>query len=230
MPIKADIQTLAPGALVDLYILDATAQGGTVTYFHPGTNELGGDVVWQAITYTRFPIAITGFERNSKGAIPRPKVQIANVTGLVGAMVHSLNDLIGAKVTRKRTLLKYLDAVNFAAGNPGADPTQEFPEEVWTVDRKSAENKVFIEFELAAAWDVQGVQLPRRQCLANICAWIYRGAECGYAGGAVADATDTPTTVLANDACGKRLSSCALRFGAAAVLPFGGFPGAGLLG
>lgn len=230
MAIKSDIQTLTPGTIIDLFVLDASAQGGAVTYFHTGINELGNDVVWQGQTYTRFPIAITGFERNSKGSIPRPKVQVANVTGLVAAMAHSLNDLIGAKVTRKRTLLKYLDAVNFAAGNATADSTQEFPEEIYTVDRKSAENKVFIEFELAAAWDVQGVKLPRRQCLANICSWTYRGAECGYAGGAVADATDAPTTILANDACGKRIASCQLRFGATAALPFGGFPGAGLLG
>lgn len=229
MTIKSDIQSLTPGTLIDMFELDATAQGGSLLRFHTGINELGNDIVWQGNTYTRFPISVTGFERNSKGAIPRPKAQISNITGLVGALVHGLNDLIGAKVTRKRTFLKYLDAVNFAAGNPSADPSAEFLDEVYFINRKTGENKVFIEFELAAAWDVQGVQLPRRQVIANVCSWGYRSAECGYAGGAVADATDTPTTVLALDACGKRIASCQLRFGANSQLPYGGFPGAGLL-
>jgi lambda family phage minor tail protein L len=227
--IQSDIQSLTPGTLVDMYVLDATAIGGTVLRFYTGVNELGNDIVWQGNTYTRFPIEISGFEKNSKGAIPRPKAKIANITGLVGALVHGLNDLIGATVTRKRTFLKYLDAVNFAAGNPSADPAVEFPAETYIIDRKTSENKVYIEFELAAAWDVQGVKLPRRQCIANICPWAYRSAECGYAGGAVADANDVATGTLALDACGKRIASCMLRFGSNNELPFGGFPGAGML-
>lgn len=229
MTLKSDIQSLTPGTLVDMWVLDATAQGGSLMRFHTGINEMGNDIVWQGNTYTRFPITVSGFERNSKGTIPRPKAQIANVTGLVGALVHGLNDLIGATVIRKRTFLKYLDAVNFAAGNPSADPAAEFPDETYFINRKTAENKVFIEFELAAAWDVQGVLLPRRQVIANVCTWGYRSAECGYAGGAVADATDTPTANPALDACGKRIASCKLRFGANNQLPFGGFPGAGIL-
>lgn len=229
MTIAADIQSISPGALIDMYVLDATALGGTVMRFHTGVNELGTDITWQGNIYTRFPIEVTGFEKNGKGTIARPKARVANVTGLVGALVHGLNDLIGATLTRKRTFLKYLDAVNFAAGNPLADPNVSFADEVYFVDRKTAENKVFIEFELSAAWDVQGIKLPRRQVIANICPWIYRGSECGYAGGAVADANDEATTVLASDICGKRIASCKLRFGAAAELPFGGFPGAGIL-
>ena len=40
---------------------------------------------------------------------------------------------------------------------------------------------------------------------------------------------DQPTSDPANDRCGKRLASCKLRFGAYAELPFGGFPGVGLI-
>jgi hypothetical protein len=35
-----------------------------------------------------------------------------------------------------------------------------------------------------------GVVLPRRQIIANVCQWKYRGAECGYTGPPVADAND----------------------------------------
>lgn len=230
MTIESDIQKLTPGGLIDLFELDATSIGGAVVRFHAGVNGLGNDVVWQGNTYTRFPIEAEGFEWNGKGALPRPKLRVANITGLIGALARELDDLVGAKVTRRRTFVKYLDAVNFAGGvNPTADPNAHFTDEVYFVERKASENPVFLEFELAAAFDVQGVQLPRRQVVQNVCTWRYRGAECGYAGGAVANRNDQATTVLAEDACGKRLASCKLRFGEYGELPYGGFPAVGLL-
>lgn len=230
MAIESDIQKLAPGALVDLYELDATAIGGTVLRFHAGVNALGADVVWAGNAYARFPIEVDGFARNGQGTLPRPKIRCANITGLIGALARELQDLVGARLTRRRTFVKYLDTVNFAGGvNPTADPNCGFPDEVWFVDRKSAENGLFIEWELSAAFDVAGVRLPRRQCIQNVCTWLYRSAECGYAGGAVATKNDQPTGDMAQDACGKRLGSCKLRFGVYAELPFGGFPGVGLI-
>lgn len=230
MTIESDVQKLAPGALVELFVLDPTALGGTVTRFHSGKNELLSSVVWGGDTYTPFPVEASGFELSGRGTLPQPKIRIANVTGLISALCSELDDLVGAILTRKRTLVKYLDAVNFSGGvNPTADPTQAFADEIWTVNRKSEENKVYVEFELAAAFDVAGVMVPRRQVVANVCPWLYRGAECGYAGGAVADINDVATAVLGDDVCGKRLASCKLRFGTYAELPFGGFPGAGLI-
>ena len=230
MSIESDIQRLAPGAIVDLFELDPTAIGGTVVRFHAGVNELGGDVVWQGLTYTRFPIEADGFEWSGTGTLPRPKIRVANVTGLVGALARELQDLVGAKLTRRRTFVKYLDAVNFTGGvNPTADPNCGFPDEIWFVDRKSAENGLYVEWELSAAFDVAGTMLPRRQCIQNVCTWRYRGAECGYTGGPVADRNDRPVTLLAEDDCGKRLASCKLRFGVYSELPFGAFPGVGLI-
>lgn len=228
--IESDVQSLNPGKLVEFFELDPTALGGDIIRWHAGVNGLGNDVVWQGNSYTRFPVEASGFERTGKGVMPRPTIKVANVSGLIGALVRELNDLAGAKLTRRRTFTKYLDAVNFSGGiNPQADPNCGFADEVWYVDRKAAENGVYIEFELAAAFDVQGVMLPRRQCIQNVCNWVYRSAECGYAGGAVADKNDVPTADLAADVCGKRLTSCKLRFGTYAELPFGGFPGVGLV-
>lgn len=230
MTIESDIQKLAPGSLVELFELDATSLGGSVTRFHAGKNELLSNVVWDGDTYTAYPVEASGFELSGRGTLPQPKIRVANVTGLMGALARETDDLIGATLTRRRTLVKYLDAVNFTGSvNPTADPTQAFPDEVWTVNRKAEENKVYIEFELASAFDVQGIKLPRRQVIANICPWQYRSAECSYAGGAVADVNDQATSVLADDVCGKRLGSCKLRFGTFAQLPYGGFPGAGLV-
>lgn len=227
MSVREDIQKLAPGAIVELYEVHVDAE---VFRFHSGTNELGSDVVWQGSTYTRFPIDASGFELRGSGTLPRPKVSVANVTGLIGALVRENNDLVGCKFIRRRTFVQYLDAVNFAGGvNPTADPNAALPDEVYFIDRKATENAVVVEFELAAAMDVHGVKLPRRQVIQNVCTWGYRSAECGYAGGAVADINDQATSDLNADQCGKRLGSCKLRFGAFAELPFGGFPAAGLI-
>jgi lambda family phage minor tail protein L len=76
---------------------------------------------------------------------------------------------------------------------------------------------------------VAGVKLPRRQFIQNACTWLYRGADCGYTGDPVANEFGLPTTILANDACGKRLTDCQARFGAQAILPYGGFPACGLI-
>ena len=228
MTIESDVQNLSPGQIVDFFELDATSIGGSTIYWHNGVNELGTDVVWQATTYTRLPVEASGFERSGTGSLPRPTLKVANVTGLVGALAKDLDDLAGAKVTRRRTFVKYLDASNFASGNPYADPNVGFPDEIWIVDRKASENGIFIEFELAAIFDLAGVKLPRRQIIQNTCTWAYRSAECSYSGGAVADINDNLVTTLAEDVCGKRIASCKLRFGTYTVLPYGGFPGAGL--
>jgi lambda family phage minor tail protein L len=226
----SDIQKLSPSALIELFELDATnIAGGQKLYFHNGTNIEGNDVVWKGITYERYPIEAEGFEKSSSGSISRPTIRVANITGLISTMAYQLQDLIGAKVTRRRTFYKYLDAVNYPGGvNAYADPNAHFPDESWSVDRKSSENAVFVEFELSAAFDVAGVYLPRRQCIQNLCTWRYRGAECGYTGTNYWDYSDQAVGSLALDTCGKRLSSCEKRFGVNAELPYGGFPGVGL--
>lgn len=230
MSIEQDLQSLAPGQLVELYELDATAIGGSVVRMHDGVSVLRSPVVWQGLTYQPFPIKATGFELSGRGKLPRPTVAVANATGIIGALVRDFDDLLGAKFTRRRTMVRYLDAVNFQGGvNPTADPTAALADDVYFIDRKASENKVQITFELAASFDVAGVQLPRRYVIQNVCPWRYRGGECGYTGTAYFDRTDQPVGTLAQDVCGKRLSSCKVRFGQNAELPFGGFPAAGLV-
>jgi lambda family phage minor tail protein L len=231
MTIKSDIQKLDPGHLVELFKIDLLPIGiDEQYYFHNGVNELGTDVTWDGQVYTRFPIEAEGFERNGSGSQPRPKLRVANITGLIGQLARDNQDLVRAKVTRMRTFLKYLDAVNFTGGvNPTADPTVAFPEEIWYVDQKVSANMVLVEWELAAATDLTNVLLPRRQCIQNVCTWRYRSAECSFSGGAVADINDQPVTDIDLDVCGKRLNSCRLRFPAPLEMTFGGYPAVGLI-
>lgn len=227
--ITSEIQKLEPSAIIELFVLDATAIGSDVFRFHAGTNGLRQNVVWQGNTYMPFPVQASGFDMSGNGQLPRPKLVMANVTGAITLLVLQFEDMLGAKITRKRTLAKYLDAVNFQGGtNATADPTAEFPDDVFFIDRKVTENRDVVEFELAAAFDVAGVQLPRRQIIQNVCVWRYRGGECGYIGTNYFDANDDPVGSAGLDVCGKRLSSCEARFGVNNPLPFGSFPAAGL--
>lgn len=227
--ITSEIQKLEPSAIVELFVLDATAIGSDVFRFHAGTNGLRQNLVWQGNTYVPFPVQASGFDMSGNGQLPRPKLVMANVTGAITLLVLQYEDMLGAKITRKRTLARYLDAVNFPGStNPTADATAEFPDDVFFIDRKVTENRDVVEFELAAAFDVAGVQLPRRQIIQNVCTWRYRGGECGYTGTNYFDANDQAVGSAGLDVCGKRLSSCEARFGANNPLPFGSFPAAGL--
>lgn len=203
--------TVLHGAMIELFEIEV--DGGTYR-FSNNTNESGGDIVWQGQTYSRMPIEASGFEFSGQGKLPRPTLRIANVDQVIGGITRTYGDLLGCKVIRRRTFAKFLDAVNFTGGNTTADPTAELPQDIYYVERKVSENKLQIEWELAAAVDLQGVQLPGRQIIANLCPWTFKGTECGYTGG---------TTT-----CSKTLQACETIWGAGAVLPFGGFPSAGL--
>lgn len=224
--ISVEIQSLAPTSIIEMLVLDMTPAGAGKAYFHAGTNGLMQPIVWQGQVYDALPMETEGFNVVTKGALPRPKIRVANINGLLSAEVVNYDDLVGCRVIRKRTFAKFLDAVNFPGGvNPDADPTKKFTDDVWYIDSKTSENKYMIEWELASAFDVQGVQLPFRQVIQNSCAWDYRGPECGWMGGYY-DKNDQPTYDQKKDVCSKKLTGCKCRHGATAVLPFGGFPGA----
>jgi lambda family phage minor tail protein L len=231
----SDLQAISPSAIIELFTLELNAlqHGVTTTYrFHAGTSlNSNGELVWAGNSYTRFPVEAEGFAYEGKGSLPRPKIRCSNILGTITSILLSLPaGLEGAKVTRIRTLARYIDAVNFPGGvNPYGtpDPTAEFPREVYYVDRKAAETRDVVEFELAAAFDLIGVRAPKRQCISNICQWVYRSAECGYTGTNYFNESDQSVASAAQDVCGKRLNSCKVRFGANAELPFGSFPGVG---
>lgn len=228
--ITEEIQKLAPSAIIELFEVDTTSLGGDVYYFHAGTNELTQGITWNGILYTRFPIEAEGFSYSVNGQLPRPTLRVSNLFGSITALVLLNNDLLGAKITRRRTLLKFLDAVNFSGGvNPSADPTAEFEPDIYYIDRKATENKDVIEFELAASIDLEGVKVPFRQIIQNVCPWKYRGAECSYTGLNYFDKDDNTVATAAEDVCSKKLSGCKKRFGEFEPLPYGGFPSASLI-
>ena len=175
-PIITDLQKINPSAIIELFTLqlDSTLHGASTIYrFHNGSNlNSNADVVWSGNTYIKLPIQAEGFAFTN-GQLPRPTLTISNALGTITAILLSVNntttgiDLTGATVTRIRTLARYLDAVNFPdSTNPlgTPDPTAEFPQEIYKIDRKSAENREVVQFELAAVFDLAGIRAPKRQC------------------------------------------------------------------
>ena len=175
-PVFSEVQKINPSAIIELFVLqlDTALHGSNTIYrFHAGTNlDANGQIVWAGNNYLRFPIQATGFAYQ-RGQIPRPKISISNALGTISAILLTVNqtttgnDLTGATVTRIRTMARFLDAANFSGGtNPlgTPDPTAEFKREIYKIDRKSAENREVVEFELAGSIDMAGVRAPKRQC------------------------------------------------------------------
>ena len=176
--IFSNLQSINPSAIIELFTLQLSnaLHGATTIYrFHAGSSlNANGEIIWAGNSYQRFPIQAEGFAFQ-KGQIPRPTIRISNATGLMSAILLSVNetttgnDLTGATVTRIRTLAKFIDAANFADNtNATADPNVEFPQEIYAIDRKTNETREVVEFELAAPTDLAGVHIPKRQCTRNI--------------------------------------------------------------
>tara|TARA_Y100001938_G_scaffold145761_1_gene223218 strand:+ start:1249 stop:1896 length:648 start_codon:yes stop_codon:yes gene_type:complete len=203
-PIISDLQKTNPSAIIELFELelDSTLHGNQTNMiyrFHAGSSlNLNGQVIWQGNEYLRYPVEASGFAFQ-KGQLPRPQITISNALSLISAVMLEVNlitagnDLTGAKVTRIRTLAKFLDVNNFASFGlfvqenstdfialeasdliaqesvaPGTPANNEFPREVYYIDRKTTENKDIVTFELASVSDLAGIRLPKRQCTRDL--------------------------------------------------------------
>ena len=187
-PVFSDIQKVNPSSIIELFKLElkeglnyATGNPSGVTTvhrFHSGSNlDAYGSIVWNSETYLMFPVEASGFAFQ-RGQLPRPTLTISNMgTPSMSAVLLAANsftagnDLTGAKVTRIRTMARFVDAANFSGAiNPFGtpDPDAEFPREVYYIDRKSAEYRVVVQFELAAIFDMAGIRAPKRQCTRDV--------------------------------------------------------------
>jgi hypothetical protein len=73
--------------------------------------------------------------------------------------IIELFELELVEVTRIRTAAMFLN------GESTANSSATSRNEVYFIVRKSTENREIVEFELAQAWDLPGVKLPKRQVL-----------------------------------------------------------------
>ena len=204
--ISTEVQNLSPSTLVTLYEMDVsdiavdftvnrnTTHDYSIPFrFHNMNNLKGQAIKFQGEQYYSTPIITDGFEMSSAGNLPQPKLTITTQEGMedysAGALMNlkhafrEVNNLVGAKVTRIRTFVKFLDkSDNDNAPHFGSeeDPNAEFPRDIYYIDRKSAENKRSIQFELSSVLDLQDLKLPGRLVMAGRCPWSYRGEGCCY--------------------------------------------------
>ena len=146
-------------AIVELYEIDATNIGGSIYYLSPTVSSSETAIVWNSQTYTPFPIASDGWTRSSDGALPRPKLQISTVDKLIQAAVISLDDLVGARVIRRRIFEQFLD------GGAFPNPSATFPIDDYIINQKVSQTKIMLTFELISFLDREGSKIPARQML-----------------------------------------------------------------
>ena len=192
--------------------------------------EIKRDIIWQGQVYSPVAIKSDGLEMRGDGKASMPNLAIANtlngINGAMSALCLQLSDFAGAKLTVITTLAKYLDAANFASGNPQA--RNEYKKQVWFVEQKTAENASQVTFELSNPVDFEGMKIPCRE-ITNYCHWAvcgrYRQDPCLYSGSAMFTKDGKPTDNQSLDYCGGSLADCKLRDNTAR---FGGFPSSSL--
>ena len=193
-------------------------------------NIIVRDIIWQGQAYSPVAIKSDGLELRGDGKASMPNLAIANtlngINGAMSALCLQLSDFAGAKLTVITTLAKYLDAANFADGNPQA--RNEYKKQVWFVEQKTAENASQVTFELSNPVDFEGMKIPCRE-ITNYCHWAvcgrYRQDPCLYSGSAMFTKDGKPTNDPSLDYCGGSLADCKLRDNTAR---FGGFPSSSL--
>ena len=152
--------------------VNSTLTDPTVYLFHAGNNiKDKNDLIWQANTYSKMPVTSDGYSYSGKGKLPRPTLTFSNLLGVITSLMQLVNettafsDLQGAKVTRRRTMSRFLDAVNFPSSvNPYGtpDPSAELPQEIYFIERKVTENRDIVQFELVSTFDLFGIGAPKK--------------------------------------------------------------------
>ena len=214
-----ELLSSGPFAIIELFQLktfESMHGSDNEYYFHAGRNRKTTEpsntddivsaysIYYNGHTYLPLPIEATGFEFKGDGGLPRPTIRVANLNSNITQLLLGVNevtpgnDLNGAQVTRIRTLSRFLDGSNFESGvnpfgNPSTADAAQMPQEVYYIDRKVAETRDFVEFEMVSSLDLANARAPRRLVMQNLCQWKYRGKECGYTG--TADFTPVGQTV-----------------------------------
>ena len=133
IPIE-ELQQTNPSAIIDLFELELVeglhyATGNplgitTIYRWHSGVAQNSqGELVFNGNTYSQMPIEAEGFDHkgsSQKSRLPRPTLRVSNLLSTVSTILAEINgvtpnnDLIGAKVTRFRTMAKFISSTNLS--------------------------------------------------------------------------------------------------------------------
>jgi lambda family phage minor tail protein L len=183
--IASSLMDLQPTAIVELFQLyfNPIDKPDAAIYFHGGT-IFQKSIKWQNQEYMPLPVESEGFEVTANGQLPRPKIRISNKDYYMTQLLLNNSDFQFGKLIRKRTFVKYLDDYNFDGGNPWGqtDSSAELSNDTFVIGQKTAENKMFVEFELTSPLDLENFEVNARLLMSRYCSWYYRGNGCNYAG------------------------------------------------
>lgn len=236
--ILARSESLNPGELVELFIIDLNAIGFPFIFRFSPSAQLGASLWFGGNEYLPRAIQAAGFERTSNSAPPEPTLSVTNVDKGGNQLLNDYDDLLGAKVTRILTYKTFLDKIpETGLTNPSADGTAMYIPEIWYVEQKEGSNKEAVRWRLRSILDLNGKMVPGRLVLKDVCMRQYRYYDatlghfvyspvnaCPYAGSAYFKRDGTSTTDPTLDECTKDYKGCKLRYPVEA-LPTWAFPG-----
>jgi phage-related protein len=90
--------------------------------------------------------------------------------------VNKNEDFLGSKVTYRRA---FLSNTKKKEDEGTVAVPKEFPKAKFILDRVASENNIFVSFELASPFDVQGLKIPNRYVIGKYCSWKYQGVALG---------------------------------------------------
>lgn len=126
-----------------------------------------------AANYVPMPVKTDGFEASNDGAIPRPTVVLANITGRLKQAIGNFDydSILGLRFIRRTTLEKYL----YSSGYTANGAPVEFPRQVFYIDRIKSRTKLAVELELVSPFDIENVRIPARVVYSDRCSFEYQG-------------------------------------------------------
>lgn len=161
--IAIESNKLNPDTYLELFDFDATSIEGTVLYFTNTPTANNTTITWKGNAYYPLPFEISGIGSKGDGSSPnRPTISISNVNTLLLAMVQSMGNLVGMRITRWRTFAKFIDT------GSEANSAMHFPKETWIITKKTTHTKFGISFEMSHPADRPGLRLPRELILRDL--------------------------------------------------------------
>ena len=169
-------------------------EGDSVESINLNFAEYDTDIVYDGITYTKFPIRHEEIGENSQGEIDSIRVSVSNINRVIQAYLEDY-DLRGKKVT-----------ITLVWANQLAD-TDANLQFIFYIDSYTASQEI-VEFTLSSKYDIIDLALPNGIYNRNYCRWKFKSTECAYAGAQVT--------------CDKRKTTCKVLM--ENISRFGGFP------
>lgn len=223
MPGLAGIDLLEQDTSIELYQIDQFNLVNPTEAFY-FCNHTG--VSFEGIEYQAIGCESEGYDLIGQGSIPAPILTISNVGSVVSTLLRRLIEtpgyrLEGSRVTRIITSKKFLDGQSNAN-----DSIKQNPPDIYVLEQLQERTYQAVKIVQSTPFDLEGDTIPNRIALRS-CGSLYRSEQCSYVGSDMFTIASQRTLDPTKDICAKTLQACKLRFGASAVLPYGGFPGLG---